>query len=569
PPAAASDDASGTARGGGEQREDLPLVSRDDLDVGEGGGGGGTFAGEYRRLETEGDDDEQQQGNADELRNNYRRALSFTAGDLSGGVGAPIGLSDLTTLARDGSGGETRLIGKKNHWFLSVKDRQILKRRTIMDRVTPLLLLSSFVADLDLVTDWYFLSYGLVRQGLMYRQLSLGFAITSTVMWALSSTEFALLSSLKNMCKGSPLDRLQPVGLGWQLLANVFLEDLPQFVITTITRPSSVSGVLNLAASGVSLVSKVLHGITSQRTPSLSTQFKMIDQDPVVSCNVFKLRDEAKQRVKLAEQLVYLAWTNRYCRRAEQKAAAVFQVMQIDPTFANGDLDYMKSDLLHGDRVYIPGRGLQGGPIPKELGTMSAMRAIILRDNELSGTISPQLGKLEALMEIDLANNCLSGTIPAEFGLLSSLRILHLQNNNLTGSIPPQLGKLGPLKSLVLAGNKLTGECTIPVELAGLGELGKMDLSNNKLTGHIPEELSNLANLEELDVGMNDLTGRVPTALETLVQLKFLRVELNMLSDAGETETWIRVKLHPECRTVFLPQREEDLKQLRQQEQQE
>ena len=319
PPAAAPDDACGTARGGGGQREDLPLVSKDDLDVGEsGGGGGGTFAGEYHqyhRLETEGDDEEQQQGNADELRNNYGRGVSVTAGDLSGGLGAPIGLSDLTTLARDGSGGDTRLIGKKNHWFLSVKDRQTLKRRTIMDRVTPLLLLSSFVADLDLVTDWCFLRYGLVGQGLILRQVALGFAITGTVMWALSSTEFALLSSLKNMCKESPFGRLQPVGLGWQLLANVFLEDLPQFVITIITRPSSVPGVLNLAASGVSLVSKILYGITSKRHPSLSTQFIMIDQDPVVTRNLFKLRDEAKQRVKLAEQLVYLAWTNRYCRR--------------------------------------------------------------------------------------------------------------------------------------------------------------------------------------------------------------------------------------------------------------
>ena len=319
PPAAAPDDASGTARGGRGQREDLPLVSKDDLDVGEGGGGGGgTFAGEYHqyhRLETKGDDEEQQQCNADELRNTYGRGFSVTTGDLSGGVGAPIGLSDLTTLAREGSDGDTMLIGKKNHWFLSVKDRQILKRRTIMERVTPLLLLSSFVADLDLVTDWCFFHYGLVGQGLILRRVALGFAIMGTVMWVLSSTEFALLSSLKNMCKGSPLGRLQPVSLGWQLLANVFLEDLPQFVITIITWPSSVSGVLNLVASGFSVVSEFLHGIMSKRTPSLSTQFKMIDQDPVVTRNLFKLRDEGKQRAKLAEQLIYLAWTNRYCRR--------------------------------------------------------------------------------------------------------------------------------------------------------------------------------------------------------------------------------------------------------------
>lgn len=90
--------------------------------------------------------------------------------------------------------------------------------------------------------------------------------------------------------KGNPLSRLQHVGLGWQLLANVFLEDVPQFVITIITRPTSVSGVLNLTASGLSLCAKIVKGISSQRAPSLATQFMMIDQDPAVTRNLFKLR---------------------------------------------------------------------------------------------------------------------------------------------------------------------------------------------------------------------------------------------------------------------------------------
>ncbi|CAM9973404.1 unnamed protein product, partial [Ectocarpus sp. 4 AP-2014] len=202
-----------------------------------------------------------------------------------------------------GSGGHS--------WYLSAKDRQVLKRRTILSRITPIVLLSSFVGDLDLITDWTFLKYGLAGQGFLIRKLALFFAIVGTVMWALSTTEFSLMSKLKNMWKGNPLSRLQHVGLGWQLLANVILEDVPQFIITVITRPTSVTGVLNLCASGLSLCAKIVHGVSSQRAPSLSTQFKMIDQDPAVTQNLFKLRDEAKKKAKAAEKLVYLAWANR------------------------------------------------------------------------------------------------------------------------------------------------------------------------------------------------------------------------------------------------------------------
>ncbi|CAM9953170.1 unnamed protein product, partial [Hapterophycus canaliculatus] len=148
-------------------------------------------------------------------------------------------------------------------------------------------------------------------QSIVIRKLALVFAIMGTIMWALSTTEFSLMSKLKTMWKGNPLSRLQHVGLGWQLLANVFLEDVPQFVITIITRPTSVSGVLNLTASGLSLCAKIVKGVSSQRAPSLATQFMMIDQDPAVTRNLFKLRDEAKKKAKSAEQLVYLAWENR------------------------------------------------------------------------------------------------------------------------------------------------------------------------------------------------------------------------------------------------------------------
>lgn len=210
---------------------------------------------------------------------------------------------------KDSSKADTTSDG--HHWNLSLKDRRVLKRRTITDRFSPLVLLSSFVSDIDVVTDWTFYAFGLAGVGKILFRFALVFAVVGTIMWALSTTEFALLSKLRVMWKNNPMSRLEHVGLGWQLLANVFVEDIPQFIITVITRPTSVTGVLNLMSSALSLVAKIVHGISNQRAASLSTQFKMIDQDPTVTRNLFRLRDEAKKKAAKAEKLVYLAWENR------------------------------------------------------------------------------------------------------------------------------------------------------------------------------------------------------------------------------------------------------------------
>lgn len=142
---------------------------------------------------------------------------------------------------------------------------QVLKRRTIKSRLSPLGVLSSFISDFDLISDWLFLEFVLVRFPLYLQRAGLTFAIIGTVMWALATTEFALLSTIRVMWKGNPAARLEHVGLGWQLLANIFLEDLPQFMITIITNPNSVAGVLNIVLTTFSLMSKLIHGFSSTR----------------------------------------------------------------------------------------------------------------------------------------------------------------------------------------------------------------------------------------------------------------------------------------------------------------
>lgn len=44
----------------------------------------------------------------------------------------------------------------------------------------------------------------------------------------------------------------------------------------------------------------------------------------------------------------------------EEKSAAVFQTMQLDPTFVNGDLAYMRAGLFAGARLCITACGLTG-----------------------------------------------------------------------------------------------------------------------------------------------------------------------------------------------------------------
>ena len=71
-----------------------------------------------------------------------------------------------------------------------------------------------------------------------------------------------------------------------------------------------------------------------------------------------------------------------------------------------------------------------------------------------------------------------------ELGNLSNVEILELRNKNLTGEIPPELGKLINLRTQTFSSNELSGE--IPSELGRLARLRSMVLGGNQLSGAIP-----------------------------------------------------------------------------------
>ena len=171
-----------------------------------------------------------------------------------------------------------------------------------------------------------------------------------------------------------------------------------------------------------------------------------------------------------------------------------------------------------GNLTNLGGIGLGGnslsGPIPPEIGNLTNLERLDLVNNSLSGPIPPEIGALRSLVELLLFRNDLSGPIPRELGNLPNLEQLHLNNNRFSGPIPPEIGNLLKMRHLNLSGNRLSGP--IPPELGAAPQLTSLSLGGNELAGPIPPELGNLTGLKELHVSGNDLSGTVPRELTRL-----------------------------------------------------
>ncbi len=105
-------------------------------------------------------------------------------------------------------------------------------------------------------------------------------------------------------------------------------------------------------------------------------------------------------------------------------------------------------------------------------------------------------GRVTAIV---LDENNLTGSLPAELGKLDSLTRLALNRNGLSGAIPPELGGLSNLSIIGLARNSLSGD--LPTELGNLGGLTRLSLHDNTgLTGALPDGFVNITGLQRLAV---------------------------------------------------------------------
>jgi Leucine-rich repeat (LRR) protein len=104
-----------------------------------------------------------------------------------------------------------------------------------------------------------------------------------------------------------------------------------------------------------------------------------------------------------------------------------------------------------------------------------------MTDADLGDWEGVTVGAEGRVTELELGRNNLAGPLPSELGQLSALQVLHLDKNNLTAPIPADLGQLGALTYLNLANNQLSG--FIPAELQRLGALKTIYVQNNQLSG--------------------------------------------------------------------------------------
>ena len=128
------------------------------------------------------------------------------------------------------------------------------------------------------------------------------------------------------------------------------------------------------------------------------------------------------------------------------------------------------------------------GTLPSEIGRMLELREFGVNGCLLTGTVPKDIYlSLDRLWALILQNNQLSGTVSSYIGRMPELSYTLLQKNQFTGTLPTQMGLLSNAKNIGLNLNNLTG--SIPLEVCALrGTLNRLkaDCAPASNTGQIP-----------------------------------------------------------------------------------
>ncbi|CAB9522694.1 LRR receptor-like serine threonine-protein kinase [Seminavis robusta] len=167
--------------------------------------------------------------------------------------------------------------------------------------------------------------------------------------------------------------------------------------------------------------------------------------------------------------------------------------------------------------------------LPPELFLLTSLRNLVLEYNlQLQGPIPDQVGQLTALARLWIHNMQQGGTIPSQVGRLTNLQALSLSGNGHTGSLPTEFSLLTKLHTLVLGQNdQLTG----PVlnTLLSLPQVRRFSIDNNDHSGTIPEEVGQLSNLRWLLLSGNRFHGTLPSTIGLLSNMRVLSLSRNQL----------------------------------------
>ncbi|KAK2981998.1 hypothetical protein RJ640_007590 [Escallonia rubra] len=172
------------------------------------------------------------------------------------------------------------------------------------------------------------------------------------------------------------------------------------------------------------------------------------------------------------------------------------------------------------------GSGIMG-TIPREIGNLSSLFALVLHANDLTGSIPTTIARLQKLQVLDLSDNQMRGPIPTEFCHLPNLDSLYLTRNQFFGPVPACLGNVSSLRRLFLGGNKLSS--SIPTSLWNLKDLLAFDVSSNSLSGDLPSGLGSLRVALQIDLSLNQFSGNISATIGGLQNLVYLSLAHNTL----------------------------------------
>ncbi|XP_061980859.1 LRR receptor-like serine/threonine-protein kinase GSO2 isoform X2 [Populus nigra] len=168
------------------------------------------------------------------------------------------------------------------------------------------------------------------------------------------------------------------------------------------------------------------------------------------------------------------------------------------------------------------------GSLPNELAHLLHLEFLDLGFNSFTGDIPPSLGSLPKLKSLLLEANFFLGNLPLSLWNISSLQTINMSYNQLHGFMPSSVFSRPSLYTIDLSFNKLSGE--IPMDIFNhLPELRGIYFSRNRLSGSIPRTIGNCTLIEEINFSENNLTGVLPPELGGLTNLKTLRIDDNAL----------------------------------------
>ncbi|XP_044952760.1 receptor like protein 22-like [Hordeum vulgare subsp. vulgare] len=207
-----------------------------------------------------------------------------------------------------------------------------------------------------------------------------------------------------------------------------------------------------------------------------------------------------------------------------------------------------------GNLTRLTKLGVQGcrhsGSIPSTIANLTRLEVIRLGNNNLVGKIPQSLFALPALRALSLKNNQLSGhleDIPSP--IYSSLSKVEINDNQLTGHIPKSILQLKHIKYLNLESNRLSGT----IKLSSFWRLERLyflSLSNNKLSIIVEEEevdvLNSLPNICYLYLASCNLT-KFPSSLRYLDKVSVLDLSSNQINDVIPSWVWGNWKDQLEC----------------------